>query len=77
MYGINGGLIQVTGESKIVEPKRGRRLTFRSGSISFEREFADFLIDKPEDRRKLSNCTFVRSDDDMKSRALCSFQRSR
>lgn len=77
MYGINGDLIQLTGESKIMEPKRGRRLTSRSGSISFEREIADFPIDKHEDRRKLSNCTFVRSDDDMKSRAFCSFQRFR
>jgi len=51
--------------------------TFRSGRMSFERDFANFLIGNHEDRWKVSNCTFFRSDDDMKSWAFCSFQRSR
>jgi len=51
--------------------------TFRSGMMSFERDFADFLIGNHEDHWKASKCTFFRTSDNMKSWAVCSFERSR
>jgi hypothetical protein len=51
--------------------------TFRSGSMSFDKDFAAFLTANNEDRWKVNKCTFFRSDDDKKSWAFCAFQRSR
>jgi hypothetical protein len=51
--------------------------TFRSGSVGFDKDFADFLVANKEDHWKVDKCTFFRSDGDMRSWAFCSFRRSR
>jgi hypothetical protein len=56
--------------------KATKHETFRSGKASFDKDFGDFLIANSKDHWKVSQCTFFRSHDGMKSWAFCSFQRS-
>jgi hypothetical protein len=46
---------------------------FRSGKMSFEKDFADYLIGNRMDHWKASRCTFFQSENNMKSWAVCTF----
>jgi len=48
--------------------------TFRSGTMGFERDFADFLISNNKDHWKAKKCTFFRDSDKLNSWAFCSFE---
>jgi len=49
--------------------------TFRSGSASFEKNVADYLIGSRKDHWKASKCPFFQTSDEMKSWAVCFFER--
>jgi len=47
----------------------------RSGIMSFQKDFSDYLISNHKDHWKPSNCTFFRDNGKMKAWAFCSFER--
>jgi hypothetical protein len=49
--------------------------TFRSGRTSFGKNFADYLIGNQKDHWKANKCTFFQTGGNMKSWAVCSFER--
>ena len=55
--------------------KETKHETFRSGKMSFEKDFADYLIANHKDQWKASKCSIFRSGDHTKSWAVCSFER--
>jgi hypothetical protein len=55
--------------------KEMKHETFRSGRMSFEKDFAGYLIGNRKNNWKASKCTFFRAGDNTKSWAVCSFER--
>jgi hypothetical protein len=48
--------------------------TFRAGTDSFDREFADFLVSMRQDNWSVKKCTFFHDGNRMKSWAFCAFE---
>jgi hypothetical protein len=64
-------------QGEVIDMKEIKHETFRSDMMSFENDFAGYVIGNYEDHWKTRKCTFFRDGNKMKSWAYCSFERER